>query len=112
MTSSSSIHLKALLRKNWILWKRTWCCSLCELLFPIIFILLYKIVRNLTPVETVPERTFYQQPYIFNSTPSIDALPFIKNCSKIGPYVIGLAPQGDSIIESLKTSLDSKSNQF
>lgn len=32
-------HLSALLRKNWILWKRNCFCSTCELLLPLILIL-------------------------------------------------------------------------
>lgn len=32
-------HLSSLLRKNWILWKRNWFCSCCELLLPLLLIL-------------------------------------------------------------------------
>lgn len=107
MTSSTNLHLKALLRKNWILWKRSWGCSLCELIFPIIFTLLYKLLRNGTPLESVPERVFYNNPYKFESTPTVDALPFLKDCSLIENSVVALAPKGDPIIESLKLSLES-----
>ncbi|CAG9318442.1 unnamed protein product [Blepharisma stoltei] len=38
-------HYKALIYKNWILWKRRWFGSLFELLFPILLILLLTLIR-------------------------------------------------------------------
>ena len=38
-------HFKTLCRKNWILWKRNLCASLCEILFPIFLILMILVIR-------------------------------------------------------------------
>ena len=39
-------HYKALLYKNWILWKRNWCTSCCELLFPLALMAIIVIIRE------------------------------------------------------------------
>ena len=48
---SSTLQLKALLKKNVILMKRNLCSTLCEILFPILLMLLLVAVRNLIKVE-------------------------------------------------------------
>ncbi|CAG9326092.1 unnamed protein product [Blepharisma stoltei] len=39
-------HYRALLYKNWILWKRRLCGSLCEFLFPIALLIMLAIIRE------------------------------------------------------------------
>lgn len=39
-------HLSALLRKNWILWKKNKFCSCLEILFPAAFCLLFFIFKG------------------------------------------------------------------
>jgi len=48
---SNTLQLKALMKKNLILMKRNWCSSLCELLFPIILMLLLVWVRQQIKVD-------------------------------------------------------------
>jgi len=48
---SNTLQLKALIKKNLILKKRNWCSSLCELLFPIILMMLIVWIRGLIKVE-------------------------------------------------------------
>lgn len=38
-------HLKALMLKNWLLWRRELCGSLCELLFPIILMIFLYLIK-------------------------------------------------------------------
>ena len=49
---SSLWQLKALMNKNLIIMKRNLCATLCELLFPIILMILLVLVRKLIKVET------------------------------------------------------------
>ena len=44
-------HFKALILKNWILWKRTCCCSFFELALPIIFSFFLLVIRALVDSE-------------------------------------------------------------
>lgn len=49
---SSLWQLKALMNKNLIIMKRNLCATLCELLFPIILMILLVLVRKLVKIET------------------------------------------------------------
>ena len=51
-------QFKALLKKNWILWYRNLCGSLCEILLPVILVFIIVVVRNLVNDETVPEQSY------------------------------------------------------
>jgi len=57
MTRTS--HLKALLRKNWIIWKRSWFISLLEVLVPVAFSLLLILLKNNSSPISVPTMTYY-----------------------------------------------------
>ena len=105
--SNKPSHLKALLIKNWILWKRSWCVSLLEILLPIIFVFLTIAFRSASPTASVPETTYYSGSYLnyeFDGAAQPSDLNFIKNChsGKNGGYV-ALAPTGDAIINQLDT---------
>ena len=39
-------HLSALLKKNWILWRRNLCCSICEILLPTFLVIALIGVRT------------------------------------------------------------------
>jgi len=47
-------HYKALMKKNWINWKRTPCGSVTEILCPIALISLLLLFRTLLTAEAVP----------------------------------------------------------
>lgn len=46
-------HFSTLIRKNFISWKRGWCGSICELLFPILFVFILVYARMEIDVEVV-----------------------------------------------------------
>ncbi len=54
---SRTWQLGALMRKNYILMKRSICASLCEILFPITLMLLLVLVRKSIEIQTYPEPT-------------------------------------------------------
>jgi len=99
---SSSTHLKALLNKNWILWKRSWCCSCAEIIIPALFAFLFVAFRAASPIEDVPLQTFTAEPYHYK--PSYAAINeiLIKDCfAEQNGGAIGLAPPGDYVINKL-----------
>ena len=49
-------HFKALITKNWILWKRTCCCSFFEVALPIIFSLFLWAIRSLVDTDLYLEK--------------------------------------------------------
>lgn len=51
-------QFKALLKKNFIVWYRNLCGSLCELLFPVILMLIIVLVRNLVSDEEIDARNY------------------------------------------------------
>ena len=51
-------HLKALLKKNWILWKRNCCCSVCEIILPILLSFAIVAIRAATSKSTVPNTNY------------------------------------------------------
>lgn len=51
-------HIKALLRKNWILFKRSLCCSCCEILLPIIFAFLLLAIRSRISKNDIPQISY------------------------------------------------------
>lgn len=61
MTSSSTHHLshmKALLRKNWIIWKRSWFVSLLEIAIPVLLVAIMLGIRAALPVKDIAETTY------------------------------------------------------
>lgn len=55
----SSSHLTALLKKNFITWKRSWICSLIEILIPVIFGLILSSFRGLVDIENIPNKSYF-----------------------------------------------------
>ena len=49
-------HFAALMTKNWILWKRTCCCSFFEIALPIIFSLFLWAIRALVDTDLYVEK--------------------------------------------------------
>lgn len=104
---SNTKHLKALLIKNWILWKRSYCCSIMEILVPVIFMSFYIVMTLSSPPEIISGKSFISEALQYNSTASLPALDQMKKCSfdsSSGGY-IALSPLGDSILTRLDTSL-------
>ena len=81
LLSKQPSHLKALLRKNWILWRPNWCLSLSEILIPLIFALIMIAFRQAEGLDDIPTITYYNQPatnFTFNGVlnPS-----YFKDCN-------------------------------
>ncbi|KAL4471195.1 hypothetical protein ABPG72_007562 [Tetrahymena utriculariae] len=69
-------HLKVLLRKNWILWKRNYKSSCCEICLPIIFILLLMTLKSQICQKDLPEQSFLDNPYPVFPTPQTASQAF------------------------------------
>jgi hypothetical protein len=56
------------MRKNWIIWKRTWCASLCELICPVALMAILTIARSIVSIDhidqmsMIPSTTIYYPP--------------------------------------------------
>ena len=100
----ASSHLKALVRKNVILWKRNCLCSILEILVPILMVLLFKIFRDNSPPEDIPEISYYNSPLTLQPDDSV-ATTLMKQCAAgvndDSGGVIGLVPSGDPLIATL-----------
>lgn len=57
--ANSCNHFRALLKKNWILFKRSPCGSCCEIVTPIVFVLFLLAVRGLVSKDAVAETSYY-----------------------------------------------------
>ena len=102
-------HLKALLRKNWIIWKRGWCVSILEIVVPLLFAAIMLVFRKVAPTEAISQTTYYTNPFIYDGTLTSADLSFFKDCNAAeNGGIVGLAPQGDSLITDLKSILGKK----
>jgi len=54
----SATHYKALMRKNWILWKRNLCVSIIELACPLILFGLIIVIRGLIDTKNEEAQNF------------------------------------------------------
>jgi len=113
MTTSTNkpSHLRALLIKNWILWKRSWKVSLLEIVLPIIFVFLTIAFRKSSPADFVGEASYFNSTvlnYDYNGLAEGTDLALIKYCnaSKNGGK-IALAPTGDNIVNQLDSTFRS-----
>lgn len=105
----ASSHLKALLRKNYILWKRSWCCSCSEILIPALFAFLFLVFRAASPIEDLPKTTFYEKPFVYPATYSSLNQILLKPCLEFeNGGKVALSPPGDYVIEKLNTLFTGK----
>ncbi|KAL4489354.1 hypothetical protein ABPG72_019009 [Tetrahymena utriculariae] len=56
-----SKHLKALMKKNFILWKRNICCSIFEILLPFFLVTTFFVLKSQVDDEYIPKESFYPQ---------------------------------------------------
>ena len=77
-------HFKALLKKNWILFKRSPCGSCCEIVTPIVFVLFLLAVRSLVTKSDVLETSYITNGTIFTKQPNISVATssIIKNSNQ------------------------------
>jgi len=105
---ASTSHLKALLNKNWILWKRSWCISLLEILIPVIFSLLLILLKENSSPVSVPTMTYYNQTFFSLSYDSVLNPFYFKDCKsteKGGMVAIVPDPSKDSLAFDVNQAL-------
>ncbi len=51
-------QFRALFRKNLILWRRNLCCSLCELIYPVLLMLLIVAISQASSNETIGVQSY------------------------------------------------------
>lgn len=92
--SNAYIHLKALLKKNWILFKRSPLTSFCEILIPILLVFVLVGVRSLVTMDDQKETSYIENPTNFTVNPVIS--PFIYD------FIEGLPYRSDNQILALE----------
>ncbi|KAL4492594.1 hypothetical protein ABPG72_007707 [Tetrahymena utriculariae] len=130
MCCCGGVHYKALMKKNYIIWKRNCCGSCCELLVPILIALLFIVFRkSLTRTDVAETSYIYHQNYLFSSPVPQNAdynefKPDMIDCwtrkrSDSPTYRIGsvfLIPGNDPVVQRLQTIMSSyvapKGQQF
>ncbi len=103
----ASSHLRALLLKNFILWRRNWLFSLLEIFIPAFFALLFYAFRTASPLTYFPETTYSGSPVTLFGQPGTFSV--LKKCTDIetGGFV-ALAPADDWIVTKLAAIFTSK----
>ena len=86
-TNPTRQHIKALLRKNWILFKRSCCCSCCEMLLPIIFAFLLLVIRSRISKTDIAETSYLPVGEIINNTETMD-INFNKAVVALAPICL------------------------
>ncbi|CAG9325453.1 unnamed protein product [Blepharisma stoltei] len=112
-------HYKALMYKDWILWRRRTLGSVCEVLFPVIVFLLLAVIRAGLGSEEVDAESYLSNiEYVRPSTSNAVTYPFpegdsFKWCREYveegESWMIGLAPRNE-INEYLETQLAAHPN--
>ena len=99
------LHLKALLRKNWLIWKRNSCCSAFEILVPLIFALILALFRNFSEIIPIPLTSYLNSCFSLYSG-IVPQLQFIfKDCQGNTGGFVALAPSGNQIMNDLANLL-------
>lgn len=92
--ANSCNHFKALLKKNWILFKRSPLTSLCEIMIPIILVLILVLVRHLVTTDNEKETSYIANATNFTNNPIIP--------DQIRNYIDNLPLGSDTQIIALK----------
>ena len=101
-------QFKALSQKNWILWKRSLCGNITEIIVPIIFIAFIVVIREIVTVDNYAEQSFLSNPVFTKSIYGEGATGAtrdlkLKNCWP--GSIVGLVPSGNSLVTTLNTKL-------
>lgn len=102
LSTNNTRHLKALLKKNWIIYRRSWVVTLFEILIPVAFAALTLMFRTLSPSKDIPQTSYYDNPKTNILFDGQIHSTLMKDChdDENGGY-IALAPPGDDIVNKL-----------
>ncbi len=109
--SKNPSHLKALLRKNWILWKRSWCISLCEILIPFAFGIMMIALKNISSTDDIPTTVYYNNPKTSFTYNGVLNPSYFKDCNADeggGMVAIVPEPSTDSLAYDVNEALSKK----
>jgi ATP-binding cassette subfamily A (ABC1) protein 3 len=53
-------HLKILLWKNWLLWKRNCCCSVMEIILPVLMCCFFFLFRSSLDTTAIDEKSYLE----------------------------------------------------
>ncbi len=67
-------HFKALMKKNWIIWRRTWEASICELICPILLMGIMAIARKLIDPTSFPASSQMSTSILMAPFPSLQGI--------------------------------------
>jgi ATP-binding cassette subfamily A (ABC1) protein 3 len=65
-----SSHIKVLLWKNYLLWKRSMCCSILEIILPVLLCCFFYLFRSSLDSTTIKE-TSYLEPDFTTKPPTL-----------------------------------------
>jgi hypothetical protein len=74
-------HFGALMKKNWIIWKRSIVASICELFCPVALMAILAIARSLVTTDTIEERSNIWNSKIFTPVDYLSGNPMEFNIS-------------------------------
>ena len=101
-----SSHLKALLKKNFLLAKRNWCCTLLEIVFAAIFVFAFVLIRAADPSKDIDKASYIAEPFTFLDSYTTVQDMLVKNCwADENGGKVALSPPGDSIVTKLNAIL-------
>lgn len=115
-------HFSVLFKKNIILWKRNWLQSVLEILIPVLFALLFGVMKyiigtsdlnaasftsNLYNLPTVIDSSWEPTQTVVTASGSTQVVPLLKNCpnSENKGNTIALVPD-NAITQSIKSQLE------
>lgn len=106
VSANKPSHLKALLKKNWIVWKRNWCVSCLEIIVPVLFVFFLVVFKQVFPTEDIPKTDYLTTPgwlYEYDGDITIADSQYFKDClATNNGGVVALAPSGNSLLTDLK----------
>jgi hypothetical protein len=101
-------HLKALLKRNWLIWKFEKSSAFWEIFIPVLCVLVMTLLYS-NGNENLPDTSYLNDPnhlYHFDGTLNATSQNVLKACSisnsRGSSAMIGLAPEGDSLVQELK----------
>ena len=85
-------QFKALFRKNIILWHRSILASLCELLFPLVILLLITWIRTLQSSTIIPDTSYLSSSSSYYLNENVKASPTPSNSTPLFGLTASTSP--------------------